>query len=86
MAKEKPIEVEGTVTECLPNVMFRVELDNGHNILCTTSGKMKQNFIKVIVGDRVKIEMSMYDMTKGRITKRLTANRIDLPPETKKRK
>lgn len=72
MVKEKPIVLQGEVTESLPNVMFRVKLDvNDQIILCQTSGLMKKNFIKVIVGDRVELEMSPYDMTRGRITKRL---------------
>ena len=71
MAKQKPIEQIGTVLESLPNVMFRVQLDNGMLVLCQTCGKMRQNFIKVIVGDRVKIEMSPYDLTRGRIVARL---------------
>lgn len=72
MAKEKPIVLQGEVTESLPNVMFRVKLDiNDQVILCQTSGLMKKNFIKVIVGDRVELEMTPYDMTRGRITKRL---------------
>lgn len=72
MAKEKPIILQGEVTESLPNVMFRVKLDiNDQVILCQTSGLMKKNFIKVIVGDRVELEMTPYDMTRGRITKRL---------------
>lgn len=76
MAKEKPIEMEGIVTETLPNVMFRVELDvNGSVILCTMCGKMQKNFIKVLPGDRVKVEMSPYDLTRGRISSRLTGSR-----------
>lgn len=72
MAKEKPIEMEGTVIQVLPNVMFRVELDkNGMVILAYSSGRMKQHFIKVIEGDRVRVEMSPYDLTRGRISKRL---------------
>ena len=72
MAKEKLIEVIGTVTEVLPNVMFRVVLDcNGATILCQASGKMRMNYIKVIVGDRVKVEMSPYDLSRGRIVTRL---------------
>lgn len=72
MAKEKPIVVTGTVTESLPNVMFRVELDmNGITILCQASGKLRQNFIKILVGDKVKVEMSPYDLTRGRIVTRL---------------
>lgn len=72
MAKQKPIEVEGQVIESLPNVMFRVILDcNGDTILCQASGKMRKNYIKIIVGDRVQIEMSPYDLSKGRIVRRL---------------
>ena len=71
MAKSQPIIVEGTVTQALPNVMFRVELDNGITILCVASGKMRQNYIKVIEGDRVRVEMSPYDLTRGRIVTRL---------------
>ena len=67
MAKEEAIEVEGLVKEALPNVMFRVELKNGHIILAHMSGRMSQNHIKIVPGDRVKIEMSPYDLTKGRI-------------------
>ncbi len=68
MAKDDVIEVEGTVLEKLPNTMFQVELDNGHKILAHISGKLRMNFIKIIPGDRVKVEMSPYDLTKGRIT------------------
>jgi len=72
MPKGKLIEQTGTVMEALPNVMFRVELDsNGAIILCQSSGKMRQNYIKVLVGDKVKIEMSPYDLTRGRIVARL---------------
>lgn len=67
MAKEEAIEVEGLVKEALPNVMFRVELKNGHIILAHMSGRMRQNHIKIVPGDRVRIEMSPYDLTKGRI-------------------
>ena len=67
MAKEEAIEVEGLVKEALPNVRFRVELKNGHIILAHMSGRMRQNHIKIVPGDRVKIEMSPYDLTKGRI-------------------
>lgn len=67
MAKEEAIEVTGKVTEALPNVMFRVELSNGHIILAHMSGRMRQNHIKIVPGDTVKIEMSPYDLTKGRI-------------------
>ncbi len=64
------IEVEGTVTEVLPNANFRVELENGHNILAYLSGKMRKFYIRVLEGDRVKVEMSPYDLSRGRITYR----------------
>lgn len=70
MAKEEAIEVEGIVKEALPNVMFKVELKNGHIILAHMSGRMRQNHIKIVPGDTVRIEMSPYDLTKGRITYR----------------
>lgn len=70
MAKEKAIEAKGTVIEALPNVMFRVELENGHVIICQACGKMRMNYIKILVGDKVLVEMSPYDLNKGRITKR----------------
>jgi len=70
MAKEQPIEVEGTVMETLPNAMFRVKLDNDHLILSHISGKMRKFYIRILPGDRVKLEMSPYDLTKGRITYR----------------
>lgn len=68
MAKEEAIEVEGVVKESLPNAMFRVELDNGHIVLAHVSGKMRMNFIRILPGDRVKMELSPYDLTRGRIT------------------
>ena len=68
MAKNDVIEVEGTVLEKLPNAMFSVELENGHQILAHISGKFRMNFIRIIPGDKVKIEMSPYDLSKGRIT------------------
>ncbi len=67
MAKEDSIEVEGTVLEPLPNAMFRVELENGHKVLAHISVKMRMHFIKSLAGDRVKIELSPYDLTRGRI-------------------
>ena len=70
MPKEESIEVEGKVIETLPNVMFRVELENGHRVLAHISGKMRMHFIKILPGDRVKIELSPYDLTRGRITYR----------------
>jgi translation initiation factor IF-1 len=68
MAKEDPLEFEGTVTELLPNATFRVTLDNGHEVLAHTSGKMRKNRIRVLAGDKVNVEMTPYDLTKGRIT------------------
>lgn len=70
MAKEEVISVEGTVVETLPNAMFRVELDNGHRILAHISGKMRMHFIKILPGDKVSVELSPYDLTRGRITYR----------------
>ncbi|MGA1842394.1 MAG: translation initiation factor IF-1 [bacterium] len=70
MPKEDAIEVEGTVIEPLPNAMFRVELDNGHKVLAHISGKMRKNFIRILRGDRVLVELSTYDLTKGRIVYR----------------
>lgn len=68
MAKEELLEFPGTVIEVLPNAMFRVQLENGHEILGHTSGKMRKNRIRVLVGDKVTVEMTPYDLTKGRIT------------------
>ena len=70
MAKKEAIEVEGVVTEPLPNGMFRVELPNGHTVLAHASGKMRRYFIKVVRGDRVLVELSPYDLTRGRVTYR----------------
>jgi len=70
MEKETPIEAEGTVIECLPNAMFRVKLKNNHVVLSHVSGKMRKFYIRILPGDTVKIEMSPYDLTKGRITYR----------------
>ncbi|HOJ76575.1 MAG TPA: translation initiation factor IF-1 [Bacillota bacterium] len=70
MGKEDIIEVEGTVVEPLPNAMFRVELENGHRVLAHISGKMRMNFIKILPGDRVTVELSAYDLTRGRIVYR----------------
>ena len=68
MAKEDVIEVEGTVVEALPNAMFQVELENGHKILAHISGKLRMNFIRILPGDKVTVELSPYDLTRGRIT------------------
>ncbi len=71
MAKEELIETEGKVVETLPNAMFRVELENGHIVLAHVSGKMRMNFIRILPGDKVKLELSPYDLTRGRITFRV---------------
>ena len=68
MAKEDTIEVEGIVVEALPNTNFKVELENGHQILAHISGKLRMNYIKILPGDKVKVELSPYDLTRGRIT------------------
>ncbi len=68
MAKEELIETEGVVVEALPNAMFRVELENGHIVLAHVSGKMRMNFIRILPGDKVKLELSPYDLSRGRIT------------------
>ena len=68
--KDGAIEIEGRVVEPLPNAMFRVELENGHRVLAHVSGKMRMNFIRILPGDRVKVELSPYDLTRGRITYR----------------
>lgn len=68
MAKDDMIEIEGVVVEALPNAMFQVELENGHRILAHISGKLRMNFIRILPGDKVTVEMSPYDLTRGRIT------------------
>ncbi|MFW6334911.1 MAG: translation initiation factor IF-1 [Desulfosalsimonas sp.] len=70
MAKEEPIKVQGRVVETLPNAMFKVELENNHQILAHLSGKMRMHFIKILPGDNVTVELSPYDLTRGRITYR----------------
>jgi translation initiation factor IF-1 len=70
LSKEEAIEVEGTVVEPLPNAMFRVELDNGHVVLAHISGKMRKYYIRILPGDRVTVELSPYDLSRGRITYR----------------
>ncbi|HLG94001.1 MAG TPA: translation initiation factor IF-1 [candidate division Zixibacteria bacterium] len=70
MAKEETIQVEGKVIEPLPNAMFRVELDNGHQVLAHISGKMRMNYIRILPGDKVTVELSPYDLTRGRIVYR----------------
>ncbi|MGD0335864.1 MAG: translation initiation factor IF-1 [Candidatus Omnitrophota bacterium] len=71
MAKEELIETEGTITEALPNAMFKVQLENGHMVLAHVSGKMRMNFIRILPGDKVKLELSPYDLNRGRITFRV---------------
>jgi translation initiation factor IF-1 len=70
MAKQSSIEQDGTITEALSNAMFRVELGNGHEVIAHISGKMRMNYIKILPGDKVKLEMSPYDLSKGRIVYR----------------
>ena len=76
MSKQAAIEVEGTITEALSNAMFRVELDNGHVVIAHISGKMRMHYIKLLPGDRVKLEMSPYDLTKARITYRFNQKAV----------
>ncbi|MDD2689785.1 MAG: translation initiation factor IF-1 [Candidatus Omnitrophica bacterium] len=71
MAKEELIETEGKIIEALPNAMFKVELENGHVVLAHVSGKMRMNFIRILPGDKVKLELSPYDLSRGRITFRV---------------
>ena len=68
MAKEESIEMQGTILETLPNTMFRVQLDNGHIVMAHISGKMRKNYIRILTGDRVTVQITPYDLTKGRIT------------------
>jgi translation initiation factor IF-1 len=70
LSKEEPIKVEGTVLETLPNAMFKVELENNHQVLAHISGKMRMHFIKILPGDKVTVELSPYDLSRGRITYR----------------
>jgi len=79
MARKDAIEVEGTVVELLPNTMFRVELANGHRVLAHISGKMRLHFIRILPGDKVMLEISPYDLSKGRITYRQKWQRGDVP-------
>jgi translation initiation factor IF-1 len=71
MSKDDSIEMEGTVMEALPNTMFRVKLENGHVVTAHISGRMRKNYIRILTGDKVKVEMTPYDLTKGRITYRM---------------
>lgn len=77
MAKSE-LKVQGEITKALSNAMFEVELENGHTILCSISGKMRMNYIKVMPGDKVEVEMSPYDLTKGRISSRLRQGQLNL--------
>ena len=77
MPKEEPIEVIATIVETLPNAMFRAELDNGHKILAHVSGKMRMNFIKILPGDKVTVQLSPYDLSRGRIIYRHKNKRQD---------
>ena len=70
MAKEEPIQMEGTVVDTLPNTMFRVELENGHQVTAHISGKMRKHYIRILTGDKVKVELTPYDLSKGRIVYR----------------
>ena len=80
MAKEEAIEVEGKVVEPLPNARFRVQLENGHIILAHISGKMRMNYIRILPGDSVKVELSPYDLSRGRITYRVKWHFASAPP------
>ena len=82
MAKEDHIEMEGVVIDSLPNTMFRVELDNGHEIIAHISGKMRKNYIRILTGDRVTVELTPYDLSKGRITFRGSKVKKEKPPES----
>ena len=75
MAKQDAIEVEGTVVEALPNAMFQVKLESGHIVLAHVSGKIRMNFIRILPGDKVTLELTPYDLTRGRITYRFKENR-----------
>lgn len=74
-SKEEKLEVEGTIIELLPNTQFKVELDNGHKVLAYLSGRMRRYYIRILLGDRVRVEMTPYDLTRGRITYRYRKNK-----------
>jgi len=80
MAQKDKVEVEGTITELLPNTQFKVELDNGHKVLAYLSGRMRKYYIRILLGDRVRVELTPYDLTRGRINYRYR-NRTDRPPQ-----
>ena len=86
MAKEELIEMSGTVSEVLPDSRYRVTLDNGHELIAYSGGKMRKNHIRIIAGDKVSLEMSPYDLTKGRITLRHIAGRPMTPPSAQRRR
>ncbi|CAM5370236.1 Translation initiation factor IF-1 [Rhodanobacter lindaniclasticus] len=86
MAKDDVIEMEGTVQETLPNTMFRVQLENGHVVIAHISGRMRKHYIRILTGDKVKIEMTPYDLSKGRITYRMEVGRPTGCGKTKKQK
>jgi translation initiation factor IF-1 len=77
--KKEKLEVEGTVKELLPNTQFKVELDNGHEVLAYLSGRMRKYYIRILLGDRVRVEMTPYDLSRGRITYRYRRNRANSP-------
>ncbi|MFQ5434993.1 MAG: translation initiation factor IF-1 [Anaerolineae bacterium] len=77
MGKDEKLEVEGTVKKLLPNTQFNVELDNGHEVLAYLSGRMRKYYIRILLGDRVRVEMTPYDLTRGRITYRYRRNRAN---------
>lgn len=81
MPKEDSIEMNGVVTETLPNTMFRVKLDNGHLLIAHISGKMRKNYIRILTGDKVTVELTPYDLSKGRITFREGAKKPPLPTD-----
>lgn len=84
MAKEESIQMPGTVIETLPNTMFRVKLENGHVIIAHISGKMRKNYIRILTGDAVMVELTPYDLTKGRITFRSADRRLPSVDQQKK--
>lgn len=81
MAKEDQIEMEGTIIDTLPNTMFRVQLENGHVVIAHISGKMRKNYIRILKGDKVTVQLTPYDLTKGRITFRSRDNKPGAPAE-----
>jgi translation initiation factor IF-1 len=85
LAKEELLEMQGVVDDVLPDTRFRVTLENGHELIAYTSGKMKKNHIRILVGDKVTLELSPYDLTKGRITFRHIETRGNTPPPQRRR-